>query len=182
MCNRSSLELTYRNCWWTELGVLFLYSLKSVSSVVCFIRICALQRIYSIILYCALGLSSVNQAVAHRLGCKACEPHMCMRKAGRRTRTAWTVLSQECSQTTASQPYEWHHPGEPSSERAQVPAVKEPVSLTLKDNKRPDGTTLLPWAKGKPLAWDLMNVEQRQAAVDPQTKPPDLGCESVCTL
>ena len=26
----------------------------------------------------------------------------------------------------------------------------------------------------------LMNVEQRQAAADPQTKPPDLGCESAC--
>ena len=26
----------------------------------------------------------------------------------------------------------------------------------------------------------LMNVEQRQAAVDPQTKPRDLGCESAC--
>ena len=26
----------------------------------------------------------------------------------------------------------------------------------------------------------LMNVEQRQAAANPQTKPPDLGCESVC--
>ena len=26
----------------------------------------------------------------------------------------------------------------------------------------------------------LVNVEQRQAAADPQTKPPDLGCESVC--
>ena len=39
--------------------------------------------------------------------------------------------------------------------RAQVPAVKEPVSLTLEDNKRPDGTTLLPWANGKPLAWDV---------------------------
>ena len=25
-----------------------------------------------------------------------------------------------------------------------------------------------------------MNVDQRQAAVDPQTKPPDLGCESAC--
>ena len=36
-----------------------------------------------------------------------------------------------------------------------MPAVKEPVSLTLEDNKRPDGTTLLPWAKGKPLAWDV---------------------------
>ena len=26
----------------------------------------------------------------------------------------------------------------------------------------------------------LMNVEQRQLAADPQTKPPDLGCESAC--
>jgi len=26
----------------------------------------------------------------------------------------------------------------------------------------------------------LVNVEQRQVAVDPQTKPPDLGCESAC--
>ena len=36
-----------------------------------------------------------------------------------------------------------------------MPAVKEPVSLTLEGNKRPDGTTLLPLAKGKPLAWDV---------------------------
>ena len=27
-----------------------------------------------------------------------------------------------------------------------------------------------------------MNVEQRQAPADPQTKPPDLGCESACRL
>jgi len=39
--------------------------------------------------------------------------------------------------------------------RAQIPAVKEPVSLMRQDYKRPDGTTLLPWAKGKPLAWDV---------------------------
>jgi len=26
----------------------------------------------------------------------------------------------------------------------------------------------------------LVNEEQRQAAADPQTKPPDLGCESAC--
>ena len=26
----------------------------------------------------------------------------------------------------------------------------------------------------------LVNVEQRQAAGDPQTKPPDLGCEFAC--
>jgi len=34
-------------------------------------------------------------------------------------------------------------------------AIKEPVSLMLGDNERPDGTTLLPWARGKPLAWDV---------------------------
>ena len=28
----------------------------------------------------------------------------------------------------------------------------------------------------------LMNVEQRQRAADPQTKPPDLRCESACRL
>jgi len=27
-----------------------------------------------------------------------------------------------------------------------------------------------------------MNVERRQAAADPQTKPRDLGCESACRL
>ena len=28
----------------------------------------------------------------------------------------------------------------------------------------------------------LVNVEQRQAAADPQTKPPDLSCESFMQL
>jgi len=34
-------------------------------------------------------------------------------------------------------------------------AVKEPINLMRDDNKRPDGTTLLPWARGKPMAWDV---------------------------
>jgi len=33
--------------------------------------------------------------------------------------------------------------------------VKEPVDLTRDDGKRPDGVTLLPWARGKPLALDV---------------------------
>ena len=36
--------------------------------------------------------------------------------------------------------------------RAQIHAVKEPVGLMREDGKRLDGTTILPWARGKPLA------------------------------
>ena len=37
----------------------------------------------------------------------------------------------------------------------KMPAVKEPINLMQDDNKRPDGTTLLPWARGKPMAWEV---------------------------
>ena len=33
--------------------------------------------------------------------------------------------------------------------------MKEPAGLSHDDGKRPGGVTLLPWAKGKPLAWDV---------------------------
>jgi len=29
------------------------------------------------------------------------------------------------------------------------------MNLMRDDNKRPYGTTLLPWARGKPMAWDV---------------------------
>ena len=38
--------------------------------------------------------------------------------------------------------------------RVQIPAVKEPVGLTY-DGKRADGATLISWARGKPLVWDV---------------------------
>ena len=38
---------------------------------------------------------------------------------------------------------------------AQYPAVKEPVGLSRSDDKRPDGVTLIPWTRGKPVAWDV---------------------------
>ena len=41
----------------------------------------------------------------------------------------------------------------------KMPAVKEPINLMQDDNKRPDGTTLLPRARGKPMAWDVTVAE-----------------------
>ena len=46
--------------------------------------------------------------------------------------------------------------------RAQMPAVKEPINLMRNDNRRPDGTTLLPWATGKPMAWDVLSRLRRE--------------------
>ena len=37
----------------------------------------------------------------------------------------------------------------------QISAVKEAHGLSREDRKRPDGETLIPWAHGKPLAWDV---------------------------
>ena len=37
---------------------------------------------------------------------------------------------------------------------------KEPAGLTLKDGKRPDGCTLIPWHGGRQLAWDAITVAE----------------------
>ena len=39
--------------------------------------------------------------------------------------------------------------------RAQIPVAKEPVGLSRTDGKRPDGATLIPWSRRKPLSWDV---------------------------
>lgn len=36
--------------------------------------------------------------------------------------------------------------------------MKEPTGLSLSDGRRPDGLTLIPWQKGKCLAWDVTAV------------------------
>ena len=39
--------------------------------------------------------------------------------------------------------------------KAQIPASKEPIGLSRSDGKRPDEATLVPWSRGKPLAWNV---------------------------
>ena len=41
---------------------------------------------------------------------------------------------------------------------AGVPSTKEPSGMSRTDGKRPDGLTLIPWQRGKPLAWDITVV------------------------
>jgi hypothetical protein len=106
----------------------------------------------------AVGLrmsdEEIRLAAGMRLGSNVCEPHTCpcgklvdarglhslscRRSAGRQQRhsslndTIWRALR-----------------------RAGVQSTKEPLGLLREDGKRPDGVTLIPWSKGKCLAWDV---------------------------
>ena len=39
--------------------------------------------------------------------------------------------------------------------RAKIPTHKEPTGLIMQNGKRPNGTTLIPWSRGKALAWNV---------------------------
>jgi len=94
-----------------------------------------------------LSDEAIGVAVAHRLGRKACEPHTCA--CGKQI-DARGLHGLSCRKSAPRQQCHSHTNDIiwRAIMRAQVPAVKEPVSLTLEDNKRPDGTTLLPGLKG----------------------------------
>ena len=101
-----------------------------------------------------LSDEAVRVVVAHRLGCRACEPHTC---ACGKNVDARGLHGLSCRRSAPRQQRHSHLNDIVwrAIKRAQMPAVKEPISLMRDDNKRPDGTTLLPWARGKPMAWDV---------------------------
>src|SRR6218665_3939155 len=42
--------------------------------------------------------------------------------------------------------------------KAEIPSTREPTGLFRADGKRPDGATLVPWERGKYIAWDATIV------------------------
>jgi hypothetical protein len=105
---------------------------------------------------CGLRLEdeAVRTAVALRLGVNLCVPHPC--HCGAQV-DAFGVHSLVCKH--ASGRINRHQAINDVIARAFVsadfPVTKEPNGLSIADNKRPDGLTLLPWREGKPLAWDV---------------------------
>jgi len=105
---------------------------------------------------CGLRLDdeAVRVAVGLRLGSNVCVPHscgcgtlvdahgshafICKRAPGRIARHQ--ALNDVVARAFVS---------------AGVPVAKEPVGLARQDGKRPDGLTLIPWQRGKPVTWDV---------------------------
>ena len=125
-----------------------------------------------------LGLQLSNQqlriAIGLRLGSKLCEWHecvcgkdviedgchglSCLKSAGRFSRHS--NLNAFIMQTLST---------------THIPSVLEPRNLYRADQKRPDGLTLVPWAVGKQLLWDVTAVVDSLA-------PCRINAGSVCNL
>ena len=78
---------------------------------------------------------------------------MRMWRIGRLQRFAWIGLPQEWTRhINHSQLNDliWR-----AVKKAQILANKEPIGLSGAGGKKPDGATLVPWTRGKPLAWDV---------------------------
>jgi len=100
-----------------------------------------------------LSDEAVRLAVAQRLGCKACEPHTCI--CGKPV-DARGLHGLSCHKSSPRQQRHssmndilWR-----AVKRAQILATEERANLILQHGKRPDGSTLIPWSRGKPMAWD----------------------------
>jgi len=103
---------------------------------------------------CGLRLSDdeVRIAVCLRLGCDTCTPHTCrcgtlVDSTGRHGLSCRLSAGRQARHSLLNDIV--HH----ALIRAGVPAKKEPEGLAR--GLRPDGATLVPWASGRPLAWDV---------------------------
>ena len=105
----------------------------------------------------SLGLKltddEVKISVALRLEISACSPHNCV--CGKLVH-ARGLHGLSCRGSTPKHQRRamlndiiWR-----SIKRAQIPAYKKPTGLVSQGGKRPDEFTMIPWARGKPLAWD----------------------------
>jgi len=108
---------------------------------------------------CGLVLDNeaVRIAVGLRLGLSLCGPHRCQcremvgedgyhglvcRRSQGRSLRHHAVNDILCRALT----------------KAEIPSTREPTGLFRADGKRPDGATLVPWERGKYLAWDATIV------------------------
>lgn len=104
-----------------------------------------------------LDNESIRVAVAFRLGCDVCEPHICI-CGSMVERNGHHALS--CQRCAGRFPH--HHALNDIIRRAlvsaNVPCILEPPGLSRSDGKRPDGLTPVPWKNGKCLVWDATCV------------------------
>lgn len=96
--------------------------------------------------------------MALRLGSEICRPHKCI--CGEQANTDGRhSLSCTKSQGRFPRHTEMNDITARPFRSINIPAKLEPTGLYRDDGKRPDGMTLIPWARGQSLVWDATCVE-----------------------
>ena len=103
-----------------------------------------------------LSNQQLRIAIGLRLGSKICEWHKCVKDV---TEDGWHSLSCLKSAGRFSRRSNLNALIEQTLSTTHVPSVLEPRHLYRTDQKRPDGLTLVPWAVGKQLLWDVTVVD-----------------------
>ena len=98
--------------------------------------------------------STIRVAVGLRLGSVLCRPHTCQHCEVEVDQLGAHGLSCKRSEGRHHRHSAVNDILHRTLRSAQVPARLEPSGLTRSDGKRPDGVTLVPWRRGKPLVWD----------------------------
>src|SRR6218665_1815563 len=75
------------------------------------------------------------------------------RRSKRPSRTGLQTICRKISQTLCRQRLSVE-----GSHKGRYPCAKEPSGLIRTDGKRPDGATLVSWARGKYIAWDFTAI------------------------
>lgn len=89
-----------------------------------------------------------------RLGGPLCRPHSCAKCGGRVNEDGLHGLVCARGEEKHIRHASINETISRGLDAARVPNRREPNHLSLTGNERPDGVTLIPWAKGRTLVWD----------------------------
>ena len=106
----------------------------------------------------ALGLrmsnATIRIATCLRLGASLCTPHDCTYCGKNVDERGLHGLSCQGCVGRIPRHNQLNSIIKHSLSSAGLPSVLEPQGLSRSDGKRPDGMTIIPWARGRPLVWD----------------------------
>ena len=101
---------------------------------------------------------AVRIAVSLRLGCNVCVPHTCICSATVGKDGLHGLDCLKGSKGRNARHSELNTIVHRSLAAVGRPSILEPSGMTRQDGRRPDGMTLFPWHRGKPLVWDVTCV------------------------
>jgi hypothetical protein len=111
---------------------------------------------------------AIRVATGLRLGSNLCAPHICRCSSQVDARGSHGLSCPRSAgrQMRHSLINDIIHRG---LGRANIAAVREPTGLVPASSLRPDGATLIPWTRGKCLAWDATTPDTLAASHLPST-------------